>query len=140
MPQGSPIDIAKAQVIAYNEKNWDQVKEVLAPNVVYDEVATHRKVSGVNDVVTTWKGWAAALPDSKATFESAVAVGNTVFLELTWHGKQTGPLQMPSGEIPASGKEIELRALQVVEVADGKAKSVRQYFDMATMLQQIGAT
>src|SRR5438132_1570487 len=34
MPEQSPIDIAKAQVTAYNDKNWDAVKEAVAPNVV----------------------------------------------------------------------------------------------------------
>jgi hypothetical protein len=31
-----------------------------------------------------------------------------------------------------------VRAVQVVEVADGKAKNIRQYFDMATILEQMG--
>ena len=34
-------------------------------------------------------------------------------------------------------KPIEMRACQVVEVADGKTSSIRQYFDIGTLLQQI---
>jgi steroid delta-isomerase-like uncharacterized protein len=138
MSDRSTIDAAKAQIIAYNEKNWGRVKETVAPTLVYDEVGTHRKITGVNEVIDAWKGWAKAIPDSKATFEREVASGNTVTLEVTWRGTHTGPLTTPDREIPASGRKVELRAVQVVDVVDGKAQSIRQYFDMGTLLKQIG--
>ena len=138
MPQQSLVDIAKAQIIAYNDKNWDAVKAVVAPGVVYDEVGTQRRLEGVNDVIEAWRGWAAAIPDSKATFNSASTSGNTVVLEVTWRGAQTGPLQTATGQIPPTGKKIEIRACQVIEVANDKVHVIRHYFDMMTMMQQLG--
>jgi len=138
MAQQTLVDVAKAQVSAYNDKNWGAATEALAPNVVYDEVATNRKISGANQVITAWKGWATALPDSRATFDSVQVAGNTIVLELTWRGTHRGPLQTPTGQIPATNKPIEIRACQVVEVKDGKVQLVRHYFDMATMLAQLG--
>jgi steroid delta-isomerase-like uncharacterized protein len=138
MAQQTLVDVAKAQVSAYNDKNWGAATEALAPDVIYDEVATNRKISGANQVITTWKGWAAALPDSRATFDSVQVAGNTIVLELTWRGTHRGPLQTSTGQIPATNKPIEIRACQVVEVKDGKVQLVRHYFDMATMLAQLG--
>ncbi|MGH9315541.1 MAG: ester cyclase [Thermoanaerobaculia bacterium] len=138
MAQQSVVDIAKAQVIAYNEKNWDKVKAGVAPGLVYDELGTQRKVEGVDKVIDIWKGWAAAMPDSKATFNSEVVSGNTVVLEMTWRGTHKGPLKTSTGEIPATGKNFELRACQVVEVSNDKVKSVRHYFDMGSLLRQLG--
>ena len=65
--------------------------------------------------------------------------GNTAVLEITWSGTHNGPLNTGDREIPPTGKKIELRAIQVVDVANDKVKSVRQYFDMGTLLHQIGA-
>jgi steroid delta-isomerase-like uncharacterized protein len=138
MPQKSVADLAKEQVIAYNEKDWDRARAALAPEVVYDEVGTHRKLEGVDDVLTAWKGWATAIPDSRATFHSETVSGNTAVLEITWKGTHSGPLNTGEREIPATGKKIELRAIQVVDVANDRVKSVRQYFDMGTLLDQIG--
>jgi steroid delta-isomerase-like uncharacterized protein len=138
MPQQSNADIAKASVIAYNDKNWNAARASIAPGVVYDEVATQRKAQGADDVISLWQGWAKALPDSRATFDHVVESGNTVLLELTWRGTHSGPLQTPAGQIPATGKPIEVRACQVIEVADGKARVIRQYFDMVTLFQQLG--
>jgi ketosteroid isomerase-like protein len=60
-------------------------------------------------------------------------------LELVWKGVHTGPLQMPNGTIPASNKRIEIPVCQIVKVEDGKIRSVTHYFDMVTLLSQIGA-
>jgi steroid delta-isomerase-like uncharacterized protein len=134
----SVIDIAKAPFQAYNNKNWDKVKASITPNFVYDEVATRRKVEGAEATIALWKGWAEAFPDSKATFHGAQASGNTVVLEVTWKGTHQGPLQTPKGTIPATGKRIEIRACTVAEVAGDKVRQQRQYFDMATMMEQLG--
>lgn len=139
MSQQSLIDRAKAPTLAYNEKNWDALKGTLAWDLAYDEIATQRNLRGSEEVIDAWKGWAVAFPDSTATFESAHVSDNTVTLELTWRGTHGGTLHTPGGDIPSTGKKIEMRACQVVEVADGKVIRMRQYFDLMTMLTQIGA-
>jgi len=132
------IETAKAAVIAYNEKNWDKARASLVEKAIYDEKATGRRLQGVNQIIEAWQGWATTFPDSKATFVSEYASGDTVVLELVWKGIQTGPLQTPTGTIPPSNKPIEIPACQVVKVEGGKLQSVTHYFDMATMLRQIG--
>src|SRR5258708_6315956 len=84
--------------------------------------------------------WGKAIPDSKATFVREFASGDTAVFEIVWKGVHTGPLQTPTGTIPASNKPIEVPACQVVQVEGGKVKSVSHYFDMLTLLTQIGAT
>ena len=138
MTQTSAVDVAKAQILAYNEKNWEKAKAGIVPGFVYDELATQRKIQGADEAIDVWKGWAAAMPDSKASFNSELASGNTVVLEMTWRGTHKGPLKTAGGEIPATGKSFELRACQVVEIANDKVKSVRHYFDMGSLLRQLG--
>jgi steroid delta-isomerase-like uncharacterized protein len=140
IPQQKLIDVAKAPVLAYNEKKWDALRASVTSDFTYDEVATHRKVQGADQYIALCQGWATALPDSKATFHDALVSGNTVVLEVTWKGTHKGPLQMPNGSIAATGKRIDIRACMVVETAGEKAKVQRQYFDMATMMQQLGIT
>ncbi|MFQ5890840.1 MAG: ester cyclase [Gemmatimonadota bacterium] len=132
------ITAAKAPSEAYGEKDWDAVRNALAPEFVYDEVATYRKAEGIDEVIDLWRGWAKALPDSRATFEDPFVDGDTVVLPLTWRGTHTGPLPLPDGEIPPTGKRIALRSCQVIRIRGGKAISMRQYFDMLTLLSQLG--
>ena len=132
------IDAAKAPMLAYNQKDWNAVRAGITPDFIYDEVGTGRKGQGADQTITLFQGWAEAIPDSKATFDNVVASGNTVLLELTWRGTHSGPLQTPKGSFAPTGKKIELRACAVVELLNGKANLQRHYFDMATLLQQLG--
>ena len=133
------IETAKAAPLAYNDKNWDKVKAVFAENGVYDEKGTRRRIQGVGQVVEAWQGWAKAIPDSKATFVGEYASGDTAIIEVVWKGVHTGPLQTLTGTIPPSNKRIEVPACQVIKVEGGKVKSFTHYFDMVTLLTQIGA-
>ena len=134
------VDAAKAPMIAFNEKNWDKVRASVTSDFVYDEVGTNRKVQGVDQVISLWQGWATAFPDAKASFQRAFPTDGAVVLEVTWQGTHKGPLQTPAGPIAATGKRIDIRACMVTEIAGDKAKLERHYFDMATLLQQIGVS
>ena len=55
---------AKALILAYNDKNWEQAKASITPDFVYDEVATGRKVTGIDDLERHPPG---AAPDTEWT-------------------------------------------------------------------------
>ena len=132
------IDAAKASILAYNEKDWDRVKDLVTTDVIYDEVPTGRKVQGLDAVLSLWQGWAEAFPDSRARFHDAHASGSTVVQEVTWEGTHTGVLQTPSGPIQATGRSIAVRACLVLQMDGERLKQQRHYFDMTTLLQQLG--
>jgi steroid delta-isomerase-like uncharacterized protein len=134
------IEIAKASITAYNDKNWSKAKDTIAADAVYDEKGTQRRIKGVDEIIEAWQGWAKAFPDSKGTFVREFASGDTAIIEVVWKGVHTGPLQTPMGTIPPSNKPIEVPACEVVLVEGGKIKSVSHYFDMLSLLTQIGAT
>lgn len=139
VPPHQLIATAKAPTIAYNEKDWAALRAAVTPDFVYDEIPTQRKVQGVDQATTLFQGWAAAFPDSRATFHGAVAAGNTVVLEVTWAGTHQGPLETPAGRLAPTGKRIEIRACKVLELSGEQVRVERHYFDMTTLLRQIGA-
>ena len=133
------IDVAKATVTTYNDRDWAKAKTILTSDFVYDEIATGRKVNSADQAIELWKGWAQAFPDSKGTVQNARATNDgTVTLEVTWKGTHKGPLHTPTGPIAPTGKSIEVRACAVLEIAGERARAERHYFDMATLLRQIG--
>ena len=65
--------------------------------------------------------------------------GNTVVSELKMTGVNTGDMEMPDGsKIPATGKSVEMQACQVAEFEDGKMTKVTAYYNMMTMMAQLG--
>jgi predicted ester cyclase len=63
-----------------------------------------------------------------------------VVIELTWEGTHSGPMATPDGqELAPSNKRMTVKSVEVLEIKDGKIKVLRHYFDLMTILQQIGA-
>src|SRR5438093_13205080 len=96
-------------------------------------------MQGADAWVQAWEAWRQALRDVKATITSADVSANTVVQEITWQRTHSGPLPLPGGTIPASGKRQITRASQVLIFAGDRVKESRHYFDMLSLLQQIGA-
>jgi len=51
------LEIAKGATVAYNEKNWNKVQNVLSPESIHDEKATHRRLQGAGKIIEAWQGW-----------------------------------------------------------------------------------
>ena len=134
------VDLAKAPILAFNEKDWDGVRAAISPDIVYDEVGTGRRVQGADQVIPLWQGWAQAFPDAQATFDNTVVCDNTVVLEVTWRGTHEGPLETAAGPIDPTENRIDIRACFVVELSGDRIRQERHYFDMGTLLQQLGIT
>lgn len=133
------IRLARANVEAYNAADWQRLREVLTPDVIYDEIGTQRRVQGCEEMINIYRGWKQVAPDGNGTITKAFASGNSVTLEVTWTGTQTGPLPGPEGIVPPTGKQWVVPGVQVIQFDGDRIKQLRQYFDMMTLLKHIGA-
>ena len=131
--------IAREAVDAFNASDWERSKAIVTSDYVYNELGTQRRILGPEAVVEAMKGWKAAMSDAAGTVTNASASGNTVTLEITWEATHDGPLESPMGTIPASGKRQVTQAAWVFDFEGDKIKESRHYFDMVTLLVQIGA-
>jgi ketosteroid isomerase-like protein len=92
------------------------------------------------DQIAQWMSvFYAAFPDISHPIDRIVPAGNTVTVELRAVGTHTGPLASPAGEVPATGRDIELRVANLLTVNDeDRVTSVHVYFDQMQLLEQLG--
>ena len=136
----SAEDVARQSIESYNAGDFDRLRSLLADDFYEEELATQRRLEGADARIEAARSWKRAFPDERGTITGAYAIGNTVALELTWEGTQSGSMAMPDGqELPPSNKRMTVKSVEVIEIEDGKLKVLRHYFDLMTILQQIGA-
>jgi steroid delta-isomerase-like uncharacterized protein len=82
--------------------------------------------------------FAESFPDSRGELTNVFATEDQVVLEGTWRWTTTGPLHLPSDAIPATGRPGELRFCFVYQIRNRKIVSLHSYYDMMTMLEQLG--
>ena len=131
------IGVAQDILEAFNTNDWEAFTALAADGVVYDEVATSGEIEGADAIVESMKGWKTAMPDVKGTVNNAQLTDHGVLLEVTWVGTHTGPLGGPEG-IPATGNSQTTRSAWIMEFDEGKLSRSRHYFDMLSLMQQLG--
>ncbi len=139
MTEQDLIKTARSVLEAFNDNDWDRFGSLMTPNSLYNEVGTQRRLQGVTEISQGLQSWKEAMPDVKGTVTNAFANTDRAVLEVTWEGTHTGPLAGPGGTIPASGKPQVTTSAWVFEFEGDKIKESRNYFDMLSLLQQIGA-
>jgi len=77
-------------------------------------------------------------PDSGIEITNLFASEDQVVVEFIGRGTNTGPLHMPTGDVPPTGRAVELRFCDVYRVSNGKIVSYRSYYDVFGFLQQLG--
>jgi steroid delta-isomerase-like uncharacterized protein len=132
-------DVARASVEPFRAGDWKGLAATFADTCVYDELATHRHLEGQEPIVEANRGWKEAFPNARGRVARAMADNGTVTLEITWDGNQSGTLHIPTGDIAPSGRRISLQAAHVFEVEGERIREAHHYFDLTSLLQQIGA-
>jgi ketosteroid isomerase-like protein len=97
------------------------------------------EIRGRDNIVEYWRQMTEAVPE--ATFESlhAYEAGDTAIDEGFFSGRNTGPIQLPTGEtLPATQKEVRIRGVDIATVKDGRIVDYRLYFDEMEFLGQLG--
>jgi predicted ester cyclase len=84
------------------------------------------------------KGLKSPLPDAGAIVERMFETGDTVIVEGRFTGTNTGPLSGPDGELPASGRKVDLPFADFSRLSDGKIVDYRTYYDQVGLLTQLG--
>jgi steroid delta-isomerase-like uncharacterized protein len=135
---GQNASIARSTYEAWNERDFDRFAEVLA-NGVLIVPGTGDRYEGSDGARRFAEMWADGFPDGKIEIRSVVDGGDKVVIEFIGRGTQTGTLSTPMGDIPPTGKSIQLSLLDIWDFAsDGTPKEVRTYFDTTSMMAQLG--
>jgi len=79
-----------------------------------------------------------AFPDIEFTVHTWVETGDWLVVEGRVRGTHTGPLKTPEGEIPATGKRLDLRFVDILQARGDKFCLLHVYFDRLEMMSQLG--
>jgi steroid delta-isomerase-like uncharacterized protein len=132
-------DVVRRSLQTWNADDRAGHRATYADGAVVKEHATGREIVGGDAIADAHFAWRAAFPGIRGDIEKLVAAGDQVVYETTWKGTHSGPLTTPDGQtIPPTGKDVTLPACLVVTVRGDQILEQHHYFDMVTMLTQLG--
>jgi steroid delta-isomerase-like uncharacterized protein len=121
------------RAIGYNHGTADQGSEIFSPAFVaympgqppMDRATFEHFVSGVSN----------GMPGYTYEIHDQIAQGDRVVNRVTWRGVHSATM----AGVPATGRSVELRGINMFRVSDGRVVEQWAQLDMLGLLQQIGA-
>jgi len=104
---------------------------------VFNDVSAGVKYRG-KDLGRVVDIYAAAFPDMHRELYDLYEIGEVIVVELSLNGTHKGPLALPAGIIPATGKEMHAPCCDVFRLKDGKVQSFNCYTAATIMMGQLG--
>ena len=134
--------IAPPSVREYLQKWVDSLNSgdvSAADEVFHEDCVIHINGNAQRDLsVQNFKqmvsGLLAAFPDLHFTIDDQFSSGDKVSTRWTANGTNTGPF----GELPATGKKIEIEGLIIDQLVDEKVIRRWELWDQMAMMQQLG--
>ena len=136
MSQETNIAVTKKMGEAINKGDLNVLNEVFAPDVKDHDPAPDQG-KGPEGFIQFFTEFRTSFPDLKIAVEQMVADEDRVAIAYTITGTQQGPFQ----GIPATGRKIKARGVQIAKFnSSGQITERWGSSDQAGIIQQIGVT
>jgi steroid delta-isomerase-like uncharacterized protein len=136
----NPEQTAKRWVELFDKKDLRGLMTLYSENCVNAQPHLPQPIKGKKATEEDLGGFLKAFPDARFVANQTVVSGDTIAMEWTFTGSQTGPLAGPAGTIQPSGKRVTLKGAEFFRLdAQGLIVDERGYFDLVSFLTQIGA-
>ncbi|HEX2869467.1 MAG TPA: ester cyclase [Ignavibacteriales bacterium] len=132
-------DIVRGIIDLINRKDFEGTMkyfDINAESTIIPREKTYKGPEGFKQLLQLRKNIAS---ETKYDVTNIVSCEDTVVVEYNLKGKNDGPYPIPEGgEFPASGKNIDLKCCDLVNIQNGKVTSWKSYTDLHTVMHQIG--
>jgi steroid delta-isomerase-like uncharacterized protein len=128
---------------AYNahqsDAHWlDYATQDMAENGEVVDVPSGMILRGPEGLKQFLSSFAAALPESRVEVTSMMATDEGAAVEFIVRGIHGGVLHTPAGDIPPTGRSVELHCCDVYQLREGKISRHASYYDALGFMQQLG--
>lgn len=134
---GSAREVGDRAVEAFNAHDETRMRALYAENAVFEAPGDVR-LEGPDAITAYAMGWLNAFPDARITVHTDLEAGDRVVHEFTFEGTHEATLASPAGDVPATGRRLVGRGVEVLRVEGDKIVEDHLYFDQVQVMTQLG--
>jgi steroid delta-isomerase-like uncharacterized protein len=144
-PQHADVDLTQAldrherAVKAFNAQDAEAVADLYATEAVLYDPQAPEPIRGRDAIRESYTQMFRTFPDIQVKILNRHVQGTRMMYELRLIGTNTGPIHTADGDIPATGQRIDVPGAVFADLdGDGRFRETRRYYDVATMMRQLG--
>jgi steroid delta-isomerase-like uncharacterized protein len=132
-------DIVRAQLEAFNKHDAGAFAACYAAHATVVDPQIPEPLKGNRAIAKDVGDWFEAFPDIETRITRTVVDGADYAAEWSMRGTHKGPLVMPDGHVPATGKPMRLVVVTIGRLdTDGRIIEERRSYDLAGVMSQLG--
>lgn len=121
----------------FNDHDAAEVRTFLGPDVEWSTPGA--ELEGADQAIEFFSALWTAFPDFRATITRVVEQGSACAVQARAQRTHQGTLRTPGGDIPATGRTVDIAYSEDFEVQGGVIVSAWLRFDRLELLEQLGA-
>jgi steroid delta-isomerase-like uncharacterized protein len=130
----SDIDLHREAHRAMSEEGAEEAAASFADDIVYTDQARGMTMHGKGETTGWLEGWKTAFSDARVADATYLEAGDWSICRFQGQGVNDGTL----GDLPATGRRMDLPFCEFICWQDGKAKEGAIYYDTTSMMVQLG--
>jgi ketosteroid isomerase-like protein len=119
---------------AMSEKGAEAAAAYFAPDIVFTDEARGLTLKGKEEVTGWLAAWKTAFSDARIADATYLESGDWTISRFQGQGVNDGPL----GDLPATGRQLDLPFCELVRWQDDKSVEVAIYYDTGSIMVQLG--
>ncbi len=135
----NPAQILQRNITALNNRDFEAYLSNQHPDVTIT-LPGGVQVHGRDQVRASMQVMFTAFPDGKLQFGDQVLADDAAATEVVFTGTHTGPLAMPAGEIPPTGRAVRTTTVSMLRFRNGMIISERVIGDELELVRQLGVS
>ena len=131
----SSVEIHRIAHEAFNGRDWERMRSLLAETVSYDDRPRSLQIRSVEDFIAWLQEWVTGMSDARVTAPEYIDAGEYSICRFTGQGTNDGPM----GSMQATtSKRMDMPFCEILRVESGRITGGDIYYDRLTMLTQLG--
>jgi steroid delta-isomerase-like uncharacterized protein len=131
-------ELVRANFAAFNDNDVEAAMAMVAANAVSVDMPSGEVLHGPEGVGTYQRNWHSAFSDARTEITAVIVDGNRAAIEFIGRGTHDGTFVTPMGDLPPTGRTVEVSFAAIWEFENEKVTASRTYYDAATFARQLG--
>ena len=132
---GSSVEIHRLAHEAFNGRDWERMRSLLADTIAYDDRPRNLQLRSVEEFLGWLEEWTTGMSDARVTAPEYLDAGEYSVCRFAGQGTNDGPMG-PTGA--STGKRMDMPFCEIMRVQDGRITGGEIFYDQLTMLTQLG--
>lgn len=131
------LKLAKSVYELFNDNKIEELSNLYSKNAEIKHVPANALFTGPTGFKQASKIWKTAFSNARCVITNQIVNDDYIVTEFNGVGTHDGKLETPMGNVDATGNQVDIPFVEILQIRNGEIESSKLYFDTTTIMHQL---